>query len=71
MGLYIRFLGSWDTYIPLAELSYNNSYHTSIDRPPFDISYGRRRRTPVYWGEVGHQVMESTDVILKAAELIQ
>ena len=33
--------------------------------------YGRRCRTPVCWGEVGHQVMGSTEVVLKTTELIQ
>ncbi|GKA32241.1 putative reverse transcriptase domain-containing protein [Tanacetum coccineum] len=27
----IDFGGSWDVYLPLAEFSYNNSYHSSID----------------------------------------
>nr|KAJ0200734.1 hypothetical protein LSAT_V11C600310350 [Lactuca sativa] len=27
----LDFGGSWDTYLPLAEFSYNNSYHASID----------------------------------------
>ena len=27
----LDFGGSWDTYLPLAEFSYNNSYHAIID----------------------------------------
>ena len=61
------FRWSWDTYLPLTEFSYNNSYHASIDRPPFEMLYGRRCRTPV----VGHRVMGSTEVVLKTTELIQ
>ncbi|GJU01487.1 putative reverse transcriptase domain-containing protein [Tanacetum coccineum] len=30
----IDFGGSWDKYLPLAEFSYNNSYHSSIKMPP-------------------------------------
>ena len=49
----LDFGGSWDTYLTLAEFSYNNNYHASIDRPPFEMLYGRKFRTPICWGEVG------------------
>ena len=62
---------SWDTYLPLAEFSYNNSYHASIDRAPFEMLYGRRCRTLVCWDEFGHRVMGSTEVVLKTTGLIQ
>ena len=67
----LDFGGCWDTYLPLAEFSYNNSYHASIDRPPFEMLYGRKCRTPICWGEVGQRVMGSTEVVLKTTELIQ
>ena len=67
----LDFGASWDTYLPLAEFSYNNSYHASIDRPPFEMLYGRRCRTPICWGEVGQRVMGSTEVVLKTTERIQ
>nr|GEV89570.1 reverse transcriptase domain-containing protein [Tanacetum cinerariifolium] len=38
----IDFRGSWDTHLPLAEFSYNNSYHSSIRCAPFEILYGRK-----------------------------
>ena len=60
----LDFGGCWDTYLPLAEFSYNNSYHASIDRPPFEMLYGRKCRTPICWGEVGQRVMGSTEVVL-------
>ena len=31
---------SWDTYLPLTEFSYNNSYHASIDRLRLRCSMG-------------------------------
>ncbi|KAJ9561641.1 hypothetical protein OSB04_006801 [Centaurea solstitialis] len=49
----LDFGGSWDTYLPLAEFSYNNSYHSSIGMPPYEMLYGRKCRTPICWGEVG------------------
>ena len=31
---------SWDTYLPLIEFTYNNSYHSSIGMEPFEALYG-------------------------------
>ncbi|KAI3701131.1 hypothetical protein L2E82_45776 [Cichorium intybus] len=67
----IDFGGSWDSHLPLAEFSYNNSYHASIGRAPFEMLYGRKCRTPICWGEVGQQVLGSTEVVFKTTELIQ
>ncbi|GJW63180.1 putative reverse transcriptase domain-containing protein [Tanacetum coccineum] len=41
------FGGSWDTYLPLVEFSYNNSYHSSIQCAPFEALYGRKCRSHV------------------------
>ncbi|GJX45081.1 polypyrimidine tract-binding protein homolog 2 isoform X1 [Tanacetum coccineum] len=38
------FGGSWDIHLPLAEFSYNNSYHLSIQCAPFEALYGRKSR---------------------------
>ncbi|GJU58379.1 putative reverse transcriptase domain-containing protein [Tanacetum coccineum] len=39
----IDFGGSWDVHLPLAEFSYNNSYHSSIRCALFEALYGRLR----------------------------
>ncbi|KAJ9558505.1 hypothetical protein OSB04_013119 [Centaurea solstitialis] len=64
----LDFGGSWDTYLPLAEFSYNNSYHSSIGMPPYEMLYGRRCRTPICWGEVGQRVLGSTEVVQQTTE---
>ncbi|GKA43290.1 putative reverse transcriptase domain-containing protein [Tanacetum coccineum] len=48
----IDFGGSWDVHLPLAEFSYNNSYHSSIRCASFEALYGRKCRSPVLWAEV-------------------
>ena len=55
-------------YLPLAEFSYNNSHHSSIGMPPFELLYGRSCRTPICWGEVGQRVMGGTEIVLKTTE---
>ncbi|GJS50182.1 putative reverse transcriptase domain-containing protein [Tanacetum coccineum] len=64
----IDFGGSWDVHLPLAEFSYNNSYHSSIRCAPFKALYGRKGRSPILWAEieesrliVSELVQETTD----------
>nr|GEY05911.1 reverse transcriptase domain-containing protein [Tanacetum cinerariifolium] len=59
----IDFGGSWDKYLPLAEFSYNKSYHSSIKMPPYEMLYGRKCRTPICWGEIGQRELASSDVV--------
>ena len=66
----IDFGGSWDSYLPLAVFSYKNNYHSSIGTPPFEMLYGRKCRTLVCWGEVGHKVMGRIKVVLQTTEMI-
>nr|GFA17480.1 reverse transcriptase domain-containing protein [Tanacetum cinerariifolium] len=47
----IGFGSGWDKHLPLAEFSYNNSYHASIKAAPFEALYGRKCRSPICWSE--------------------
>ncbi|GJT82434.1 putative reverse transcriptase domain-containing protein [Tanacetum coccineum] len=47
----IDFGNGWDKHLPLIEVSYKNSYHTSIKAAPFEALYGRKCRSPVSWAE--------------------
>ncbi|GJY90265.1 putative reverse transcriptase domain-containing protein [Tanacetum coccineum] len=49
----IDFCGSWNIHLPLAEFSYNNSYHSSIHCALFEALYGRKYRSLVLWDEIG------------------
>jgi transposase InsO family protein len=48
--------GSWESWLPLAEFSYNNSYQSSIKMAPFEALYRRRCRTPLNWVEAEEKV---------------
>ena len=52
MGVF-EFGGSWGMHLPLAEFSYNSSYHSGNCYAPFEMWYGRKCRSPVLWAEVG------------------
>ncbi|GJT42484.1 reverse transcriptase domain-containing protein [Tanacetum coccineum] len=49
----IDFGKGWVKHFPLAEFSYNNSYHASIKATPYEALYGQKCRSPVCWAEVG------------------
>nr|GFC01102.1 putative reverse transcriptase domain-containing protein [Tanacetum cinerariifolium]GFC01177.1 putative reverse transcriptase domain-containing protein [Tanacetum cinerariifolium] len=47
----IDFGKAWVKHLPLAEFSYDNSYHASIKAAPYEALYGRKCRSPVCWVE--------------------
>nr|GEU59786.1 putative reverse transcriptase domain-containing protein [Tanacetum cinerariifolium] len=64
------FGGSWDTYLPLVEFSYNNSYHTSIKCAPFKSPYGQKCRSPVIWAEVGESQLIGPEIVQETTKKI-
>ncbi|GJU17249.1 putative reverse transcriptase domain-containing protein [Tanacetum coccineum] len=64
----IDFGGSWDVHLPLAEFSYNNSYHSSIQCAPFKALYGRKCRSPVMWVEIGGSRLIGPELVRKPLE---
>ncbi|GJZ68993.1 putative reverse transcriptase domain-containing protein [Tanacetum coccineum] len=74
----IDFDGSGDVHLPLAEFSYNNSYHTSIQCAPFEALYGRKCRSPMLWAEIEEGsligpelVQETTDKVVIIKEKLK
>ncbi|GKC85272.1 putative reverse transcriptase domain-containing protein [Tanacetum coccineum] len=74
----IDFGGSWDVHLPLAEFSYNNSYHSSIRCAPFEALNRRKCRSPVLWAEIGESrligpelVQETTDKVVLIKEKLK
>ncbi|KAD5802651.1 hypothetical protein E3N88_14011 [Mikania micrantha] len=54
---------SWDKHLPLVEFSYNNTYHSTIGMPPYEMLYGRKCRTPVCWGNVDQRELGDLNVV--------
>ena len=63
--------GSWDTYLPLIEFTYNNNYHSSIGMTPFEALYGRRCRTPLCWHESGESVVLGPELVRETTEKVK
>ncbi|GJX69486.1 putative reverse transcriptase domain-containing protein [Tanacetum coccineum] len=61
---------SWVKHLPLAEFSYNNSYHASIKAAPYEALYGQKCRSPVCWAEVGEAQLTGPELIQETTEKI-
>nr|GEW96365.1 putative reverse transcriptase domain-containing protein [Tanacetum cinerariifolium] len=60
----------WGRHLPLLEVSYNNSYHTSIKASPFEALYGRKCRSPICWAEVGDSQLTGPEIMHETTEKI-
>nr|GFA86673.1 putative reverse transcriptase domain-containing protein [Tanacetum cinerariifolium] len=66
----IDFGKGWVKHFPVAEFSYNNSYHASIKATPYEALYGRKYRSPVCWAEVGEAQLTGPELIQETTEKI-
>lgn len=49
----LYFKGGWNDR-PVEDVTFNNSYHSSLGMVPFEASYGRPCRIPTCWTRVGY-----------------
>jgi hypothetical protein len=62
---------SWDNNLSYAEFSYNNSYQESLKMAPFDMLYGRRCQTLLFWSEIGEQKVFGPNILQEAEKQIR
>jgi transposase InsO family protein len=62
---------SWDKSLPYAEFSYNNSYQESLKMAPFEMLYGSRCRTPLFWSETGERKVFGPDILQEAKKQVR
>ena len=67
----IEFGGQWDSFLPLAEISYNNRYHSSIDMAPFEALYGRRCKSPLGWFDAFEVIPWGTDLLRESLDKVK
>ncbi|XP_069145564.1 uncharacterized protein [Solanum lycopersicum] len=68
LACMIEFGGHWDKFLPLAEFSSNNNYHSSIDIAPFEALYGRRCTPPIGWFDALEVRPWSIDLLRESLE---
>ncbi|GKE53707.1 reverse transcriptase domain-containing protein [Tanacetum coccineum] len=66
----IDFGKGWVRHLPLAEFSYNNSYHASIKAAPYEALYGQKCRSSMCWAEVGEAQLTGPELIQETTEKI-
>ena len=59
----MKFKGHWNEYLLLAEFTYNNSYHSSIEMSPYEALYGKQCRTPLCWNETGERKLLGLEIV--------
>jgi hypothetical protein len=62
---------SRDKSLPYAEFSYNNSYQESLKMAPFEMLYGRRCRTPLFWNGTREQKVFGPDILQEAEKQVR
>jgi hypothetical protein len=62
---------SWDKSLSYAEFSNNDSYQESLKMAPFEILYGRRCQTPLFWNETGERKVFGPDVLEEAEKQVR
>ena len=56
-------LGKWEDYLHLVEFSYNNNFQVLAGMSPFEIMYGRKCNTPIYWNSQVDRLMLGPDLL--------
>jgi hypothetical protein len=62
---------SWDKRLPYAKFSYNNSYQKSLKMSPFEVLYGRKCQTPLFWNEPGENQVFGLEILREAERQVQ
>jgi hypothetical protein len=59
-----------DKSLPYVEFSCNNSYQESLKMSPFEMLYGHRCRTPLFWNETGERNIFGPDILQEAEKQV-
>jgi hypothetical protein len=67
----LQYERNWDKSLPYAKFSYNSSYQESFKMTPFEMLYGHRCRTPLFWGETGERKIFGPDILQEAEKQVR
>jgi len=57
------FAGSWDKYLPLMKFAYNNTCQATIQMATYEVLYGRRFRSPIFWEGGGQTTIIRSELV--------
>jgi hypothetical protein len=67
----LQYRRSWDKSLLYDEFSYNNSYQESLKMAPFEMLYGRRCQTLLFWNETGEQKVFGPNILQEAEKQVR
>jgi transposase InsO family protein len=67
----LQYRRSSDKSLPYVEFSYNNSYQESLKMAPFEMLYGRRCRTLLFWSETREWKVFGPDILQEAEKKVR
>ncbi|KAG8503650.1 hypothetical protein CXB51_001632 [Gossypium anomalum] len=67
----LEFEGTWEKYLSLIEFAYNNSFQSSIKMVPYEVLYGHKCRTPLYWTELSENKIHRVDLIKETEQKVK
>jgi hypothetical protein len=67
----LKDIKSWDKCLLYAEFSYNNSYQKSLKMLPFEVLYGRKCQTPLFWNEPRENQVFGSEILQEAERQVQ
>jgi transposase InsO family protein len=59
----LQYGSSWDKSLSYTKFSYNNSYQESLKMAPFEMLYGHRCQTLLFWSEAREQKVFGPDIL--------
>jgi transposase InsO family protein len=62
---------SWDKSLSYAEFPCNNSYQESLKMELFEMLYGRRCQTPLFWNETGERRVFRPNILQEAEKKVR
>ena len=65
------FQGSWNHCISLIEFANNNNFQPTIGVASYEMSYGRKCRSPVHLDKIREQRYLGLDIVRNMAEAVE
>jgi hypothetical protein len=66
----LQYERSGDKSLSYGEFSYNNSYQEILKMAPFEMMYGRRCRTPLFWSDAEERNVFGPDIMQEAEKQV-
>lgn len=62
--------GSWESFLPLIEFAYNNSFQATIVMILYEALHDRRSRSPIHQNKVGKNRILDPKIIAKTIQIV-